>query len=53
MTDKPENIWLLHGIGEGGSDVWSDDPDPGCDTPESTRYIRADLVESDKSPDAQ
>lgn len=46
MSDRPERIWLLHGIGEGGTDVWSDDPHPNSDDrPESTEYVRADALE--------
>jgi hypothetical protein len=39
----PDRIWLLRGLGDGGSDAWSDDPDPageGADAPESAEYVR-------------
>ena len=42
--ETPKYIWLLLGIGEGGSHVWCDDPDPdGHTEPEDAiKYVRVD-----------
>jgi len=49
QSERPERIWLLHGIGDEGSDVWCDDPAPNhptLDQPDSTEYVRADALDA-------
>ena len=51
MSDdqRPERIWLLHEMGDEGSDVWSDDPNPAGlpdDEVYRTEYVRADALDA-------
>lgn len=46
-NSRPERIWLLHGLGDCGEDVWCAEPNPvGLpeDEVEATEYVRADLA---------
>lgn len=45
-AERPTRIWLLHGIGEGGSDVWCDEPDPDGGSLDVTEYVRADVLKA-------
>ena len=49
QSERPERIWLLHEMGDEGSDVWCDDPAPNhptLDQPDSTEYVRADALDA-------
>jgi len=49
QSERPERIWLLHEIGDEGSDVWCGDPAPNhltLDQPDSTEYVRADAFDA-------